>query len=72
VSWMSGITALVNLSSGDLTIPCMALLGSPQAVAARTQLQRADGVLVRVDWLGWTRVECWLCGVESSRISIRV
>jgi len=47
-SWISGMMAFVNLSRGDLAAPRVALSGSPQAVAARTRLRRADGVLAGV------------------------
>jgi hypothetical protein len=66
------MVAFVYLSRGVLTVPHVALFGSPRAVAARTWFRRADGVLEGVGTASlemfpvWVGSVGWVCGVSSS------
>ena len=62
------MVALVNLSSGVLVTPHVALSGSPLAVAARTRSRRAEGVLEGVCWVPFMLLDGsvgWERGVDS-------
>jgi hypothetical protein len=69
---------VVNLLGGDLVGLHMMVLGSPRAVAARTQFWRADGVLDKVGWVLLAVSSFWIievglkCRVKSKVVWLKV